>query len=304
MPSGIFCLLVFLFACTGAIAGPAVDLIDAALLLDPPYQDEYPASVVELQIPSNGALLPGHIYLAAGPGPHPTVVLLHGLPGNERNLDIAQAMRRLGFNTLFFHYRGAWGAGGEYRFRHLPEDTLAVLAYLRDTSRARALRVDSATLSVLGHSLGGYTALAVGARDQELSCVMALSPANLGVWKAGLSKEGDANMARLSAYADTLFMLKGMSGQVMVDELRETPMAALDTAGFGPGLSNKPVLMIVGEEDSVTPAASMFDPVVEAYRLDGVERLRALKLSGDHSFSWSRIALTREILSWSDANCR
>ncbi len=33
-------------------------------------------------------------YIPAGAGPHPTVVLLHGLPGNEKNLDLAQAMRR------------------------------------------------------------------------------------------------------------------------------------------------------------------------------------------------------------------
>ena len=32
--------------------------------------------------------------IAAGAGPHPTMLLLHGLPGNERNLDLAQAARR------------------------------------------------------------------------------------------------------------------------------------------------------------------------------------------------------------------
>ena len=37
------------------------------------------------------------IVLAAGAGTHPVVVFLHGYPGNERNLDLAQAVRRAGF---------------------------------------------------------------------------------------------------------------------------------------------------------------------------------------------------------------
>ena len=38
------------------------------------------------------------------------VLLLHGFPGNEKNLDLAQDLRADGFNVLFFHYRGAWGS--------------------------------------------------------------------------------------------------------------------------------------------------------------------------------------------------
>jgi pimeloyl-ACP methyl ester carboxylesterase len=61
------------------------------------------------QIPSHGALLNAFVYVAAGAGPHPAVVLLHGFPGNERNLDLAQDMRRAGWDVLYFDYRGSWG---------------------------------------------------------------------------------------------------------------------------------------------------------------------------------------------------
>jgi hypothetical protein len=36
---------------------------------------------------------------------------LHGFPGNERNFDVAQALRRAGYAALVFHYRGSWGVG-------------------------------------------------------------------------------------------------------------------------------------------------------------------------------------------------
>ena len=48
----------------------------------------------------------------AGAGRRPTVVLLHGLPGNEKNLDLAQAIRRAGWNVVTFNYRGSWGSPG------------------------------------------------------------------------------------------------------------------------------------------------------------------------------------------------
>jgi pimeloyl-ACP methyl ester carboxylesterase len=54
------------------------------------------------------------IYVAAGKGPHPTLLLLHGFPGNEQNLDLAQAARRAGWNVLTLHYRGSWGSPGPF----------------------------------------------------------------------------------------------------------------------------------------------------------------------------------------------
>src|SRR5215203_345721 len=58
------------------------------ITMDPPVRDTVnPASMVELAFQSAGQRLNGLMYVASGPGPHPTVILLHGNPGNERNLD-------------------------------------------------------------------------------------------------------------------------------------------------------------------------------------------------------------------------
>ena len=78
----------------------------------------------------------------------------------------------------------------------------------------------------------------------------------------------------------------------------------LDTSGFGADLAGKSVFLVVGDKDDVTPAATMFDPVVEAYQaVEGLE-LEHHTISGDHSFSWSRIELTRLVLDWARADCR
>ena len=33
---------------------------------------------------------------------------LHGYPGHEKNLDLAQSLRRTGFSSVIFFYRGCW----------------------------------------------------------------------------------------------------------------------------------------------------------------------------------------------------
>ena len=59
---------------------------------------------------SDGHRLIGTLYLARGEEPKPTVLLLHGCPGLEKNLDLAVLLRDRGWNSLVFHYRGCWGS--------------------------------------------------------------------------------------------------------------------------------------------------------------------------------------------------
>ena len=42
-------------------------------------------------IPGKHGKLLATLYTAGGEGPHPTILLLHGIPGSEQNLDLAQA---------------------------------------------------------------------------------------------------------------------------------------------------------------------------------------------------------------------
>lgn len=67
-----------------------------AIYRDPPSDKAHPARMEVLHIPSGGVAINGVAYLASGKGPHPTVVICHDLPGNEKNLDLAQALRRAG----------------------------------------------------------------------------------------------------------------------------------------------------------------------------------------------------------------
>jgi len=271
--------------------------------IDPVVDPNAPPAINELMIPSGDDLMAGNIYIANGPGPHPTVVLLHGFPGNEKNLDLAQSIRRSGFNVVFFHYRGAWGSEGAFSLLQLDNDALAVLSYLRRPEVTQKLRVDVNKLSFLGHSLGGFAALSAGHLDENLVCVGAMAPANFAVYTAAINAK-DPTIEGFKAYVDQLFVLDDFSGKAMVEQLTSVPIEALDTTKFGPGLHGKSVFMVIGEKDNVTTAEAMFDPVVKAYsELEGF-RLQHLKIPGDHSFSWSRIKLADVLVDWLNKDCR
>ncbi|HEY8669682.1 MAG TPA: YceI family protein [Terriglobales bacterium] len=74
--------------------------IPAAVISDPPPDPVHPATMASPDIPSHGAKMYAVLYIAAGEGPHPTVLMLHGFPGNEKNLGPAYSIRRAGWFTI------------------------------------------------------------------------------------------------------------------------------------------------------------------------------------------------------------
>lgn len=140
----------------------------SSALLDPPRDATHPARMEVLHIPSGGVKINGVAYLASGDGAHPTLVICHGWPGNEKNLDLAQAVRRAGWNAVTFNYRGSWGSPGEFHFTQVPEDAAAVLAWLRKPENAAKFGIDPTRIALAGHSMGGWATAQVASKDPLL----------------------------------------------------------------------------------------------------------------------------------------
>src|SRR5204863_528531 len=141
----------------GTLCAQSVACSPAAVTTDPnPIDTAYPPKMRAVLIPSAGVRLNGVLYVAQGRGVHPTVVFLHGFPGDEKNADLAQAVRRAGFNALVFHYRGAWGSPGIYSYSHVLEDAAAALMWLREPATADWLCVYTVRMILSGLSFGGF----------------------------------------------------------------------------------------------------------------------------------------------------
>ena len=265
----------------------------------PAYDAAFPPSIEELSFESHGDRMNGLIYLADGPGPHPAVILLHGFPGNEKNLDLAQDLRTDGFNVLFFHYRGAWGSEGDYTLTHVIEDVGVVTDWLR--ANADKYRTDPDHIILVGHSMGGFAALEGAARDPKIACVAGIAPADMGANAAAFEANPEA-MAGFMAYADSLQMLHGLTGEKLVAEVTAN-RAAFDLRALAPKLEGKSVLLVGGDKDTSVPEERVMKPLIAAYEADPAIDTTAVILSGDHSFSWSREALISTVIDWADG-CR
>jgi pimeloyl-ACP methyl ester carboxylesterase len=272
------------------------------LVTDPP-RGHYPPGQVELAIPSHGARMNGFLYTASGAGPHPLVVFLHGYPGNERNLDLAQAVRRAGWDALYFDYRGSWGSGGTFSFGNALDDVAAALAFVRNPANAAKYRLDPKRIALVGHSMGGGLTLLATARDPGITCAATLAAWNFGGaparWKTEqaegremadyLRATTDPDAGPLRAKADDLQAELAVHG------------AAWDFVAHAADLKHRHLLVVA---DTGTPMdIATYKAFTAALHQAGASHLQALTYDDDHPFSAHRVALAKLLIGWLGRDC-
>jgi len=269
----------------------------AALSADPPLDKAHPAGMESFQIPSHGEPMNAIAYIAAGEGPHPVVMLLHGFPGNEKNLDLAQAIRRAGWDVIFFNYRGSWGTSGAFSFSHAIEDTAAAIAYVRVPANAVKLRANPNRIVLIGHSMGGFMAAYAGSHDQAIVGTGLISAANFYDWSGGEVKAGGeaANRTRLikSIVDNDILPLAGCTGERLADDMlshRKQWNFVEYAAMFG----SRPLLVVTSDDGLAGPAGRLAAAVKQTPNA----RVTEEHLVTDHSYSDHRIALETTVLHW------
>ncbi|SHN43521.1 alpha/beta hydrolase family protein [Cryptosporangium aurantiacum] len=266
------------------------------LITDPPADTQPPAVTVPFAVPSAGLDLLGVLHVPAGPGPHPVVVVLHGFPGNERNFDLAQALRRAGYATLVFHYRGAWGSPGGFSWGNVRDDAAAAVAAIRTADAAH--RLDPQRIALAGHSMGGFVALHTAAADPAIGAVASLAGFDFGVAAADARSGPDARAAYVTGWAGAVGPLAGTSSEALVEEMVAAPEGWRLTT-LGPALAGRPVLLVAGSRDDVSPPGDHHDPLVAAY---ADARLTAHVWPTDHALADHRVALARALITFLDAS--
>ncbi|MEO7326815.1 MAG: alpha/beta fold hydrolase [Dokdonella sp.] len=255
------------------------------------------ASMQTMQIPSHGALMNALVYIAAGAGPHPVVILLHGFPGNERNLDLAQDMRRAGWDVLYFNYRGSWGTPGDFSFAHGIEDTAAAIAYLRQPDIAKSLRLDATRIVLMGHSMGGFMTLQSAAADPAIKAFATISAADMaGRMQALLAKEKrpDAINAMAAGLADEgMAPLAGCTPAGLASELADHT-ASWPFMGKVDSLKDRTALVVTSDDGLVAEN----DRFAGALHQAGAHHVTTVHLSTDHAYSDQRIELSKAVLHW------
>lgn len=244
---------------------------------------------IDLSFPSEGYDCAAWLYLPEREGPHPCIVVAHGI-GATRHVRLAayaEHFVRAGYAMLSFDYRHWGDSGGEPRYLCSVRRQLQDIGAAIDCARARP-EIDPSRVVLFGTSFGGGHALVMGSRRPELAAVISqgtvsdclavalrtplrqvvqwLSAALVDQARAlvGLSPRyiklagepgQNALMTKLGAEASYLAMLDGPSSwrnQVAARIMLTLPL-------YRPIRSARrispPLLMVVCERDEICPAA-------------------------------------------------
>jgi pimeloyl-ACP methyl ester carboxylesterase len=284
--------ILSLLAASALATAAAGATVPSALTADPVPDVAHPARMASIVMPSHGSTMNAVLYIASGAGPHPSLVLLHGFPGNEQNLDVVQAARRAGWNVLTLHYRGSWGSQGDFSYAHCIEDGQVALDWMRSPANAAKYGIDPARIVMGGHSLGGFVAVKTAAANKGLLGVLLIDAWDIGYDVAKISSP-DTRGKIIAASAPYMPAVAGTTAAQLIDE----SIAHVDTwklAADAPALATQP-LFDAGTTRGDGPANAA---LVEAVRKIPGSRVTATMSTTDHYFSDHRIFLTTAVVNW------
>jgi uncharacterized protein len=260
-----------------------------AVVADSSTDKQSPAGLAMLTVPSHGVELDAWIYLASGSNPHGTVILAHGLPGYEMNGDLAQSIRRAGWNVLLFHYRETWGVGGAFSQSSAIEDCDEVVRFLRDFANAAKYHADPKRIVMIGHSFGGFIAAHEAVHDPDIKAVAMIAVVNLGRINAD-PKERDARLQRWDAQLHPVH--GATASQLFAEAERHTN--DWDYTQWADELRTRRVLLVEADDQN---HADM-EALATTLRQKRAMELEQVSVPTDHSFSDHRLALQSIVVGW------
>jgi pimeloyl-ACP methyl ester carboxylesterase len=262
---------------------------DSIVLRDIAWDKTSPAGTIDLVFPSAGSLLNGFIYKANGAQKHPTLLLLHGYPGNERNLDIAQVVRAHGWNVIYFDYRGSWGSQGKFSFKNCVEDVINIVSFCKKYQDS--LQIDTSNIVLFGHSMAGWIGIKAVQQLPSVKKVFLLS-----IWDIYNQYKRQLKGAELNAYnmnpdsVGKFFVLNGSLKERFQPVIERDEY--FDLERNIDSLKGKQIIM-VDEHDRNKKIAEAIENLHPVY-------FRYYVWQTDHVFSNKRVSLMNMVLSFLD----
>lgn len=281
-------------AATLALAAPALAQT-SPVATDPAPDATSPAGQDAFVLSVHGAGVNALIYTASGARAHPTLLLLHGFPGNEQNLDLAQAARRDGWNVLTLHYRGSWGSGGAFSFGSAAEDAHAAIAFLRDPATVAKYHIDPARIALAGHSMGGFMAADAAADDPGVIGLFLIDAWNIADAARKLTPPGAAPVWRKMAAEDMPPLAGTSAGALRLEMIGH--VERFDLARRIAAYGNRP-LAVYGAARGNGDANTAY---MQAARTAGNTQVSGAIWATDHPFSDKRVALAQALVTWLDS---
>jgi hypothetical protein len=237
------------------------------------YQGDCDAVIV-------GEGLVGVLYTAAEAGQRPAAVLLHGIPGAEKNFDIASRLRDVGWHALVLHFAGTWGSAGNYDMTAQPDDARAAIDFL--LRGGVHWQVNANRIALIGYSLGSRAALVCANRDPRVRYVVSIG---------GIADFDDLLLSD-EFFAAVSPFLHGVDAAGLKQQWArlggaENPLSLI-------ARNPQPTLIVHGTADETVPHY-----MAEVLRREGGDKTTLFSIpDANHVFSRQRLELVALVTGW------
>lgn len=259
---------------------------------------------VDITIDNNGVNLRGKFFVAKGEGSYPTLILLHGFPGNEYSaLGMGKQLAHSGINVLTFNYSGTFQSEGFTSFRNSLADIKAAYNFIHLPINTSKFKIDATAIIVGGYSFGGGLAMTYAMNHPEIKHVFSIAGNDWGEHMEEYTHNPEIK-AQIDASIDSVVS----SGTVRPEpgaQPRDIASSGLETLEptlylkrNASLLANKDILLICGWDDHGVRIERYTLPLYRALQKENAEHVKIIAFQDNHAFQKSREDLITTIIVW------
>lgn len=259
---------------------------------------------VIIDLTNNGVKLDAKFYAADKGFSAPSVILLHGFPGNANSpYGLAERLNKNGINILVFNYEGSFNSEGIFSWENCMTDIGVAISFLKQKNNIQQFSIDTLKITVCGCSQGAALALSAAAHNSEIRKLIAVAGGNdLSIYLQKMKKDPVFRTAlekRIVASGSPDGPIKGDSayihnyfGQIMSN------YEYFDLIKNAEGLRSKEILFITGWLDTTVPMEEFIIPTYRHLKNMNPEFVSIKAIETDHYFTNKRDELANLITEW------
>lgn len=255
---------------------------------------------VIIDLKNNGIRLDARFFPANLTQKAPSVILLHGFPGNQSSpLGLAESLNKAGFNILVFNYQGSFSSEGTFSFDNCIDNAGAAADFLFDPGNQAKYNIDTSRVVVCGYSFGGTIAIESGMYNKRIKYIISIANDDHSV----SIKKAAVDSAFRENYRQFVGRSFGQSGPFRGDlkallDYNIRNVDRYDLVKNAERLKSKRVLFIVGWHDNTSLMEVNTLPLYRTLLQFNKENTSIKGFESDHRFGNVTDELSGSIIDW------
>ncbi len=259
---------------------------------------------VSIDLRNNGVKLDAKIYAADKVFLAPTVILLHGFPGNANSpYGLAERLNKNGINILVFNYEGSFKSEGIFSWENCMSDIGVALSFLNQKNTIEQFSLDTSKIFVCGCSMGAAFALSAAVHNSEIRKLIAVAGGNdLSIYLQKMKRDPVFRTAlekRITASGFPNGPIRGDSAYIHnYFSQKMSDYEYFDLIKNAEKLKDREILFITGWLDITVPMEEFIIPTYRHLKNMNPEFVSIRAFETDHFFTNKRDELANSISEW------